>query len=199
MHCCRPQWRRASPATNAEAAHEARRVCDPCQVTFRVARLLSAGRMVISERCHPRDEAEYEGMARPRAQMHRAMPTGAAAAFESGCSLDRPRELMRGHEWAQPAASAGKRSARPKQCAYLLACCFFCAKVLFADNISHIISLHSHFVATDEWREQARHAAALFRRRFAPHMLFQRAGIYRSFQLSMNRSRRRSATSEAPS
>lgn len=32
------------------------------QVTFRVAKLLNAEKLVISERCHPRDEAEYEGM-----------------------------------------------------------------------------------------------------------------------------------------
>lgn len=35
---------------------------DDAQVTFRVAKLLNAEKLVLSERCHPRDEAEYEGM-----------------------------------------------------------------------------------------------------------------------------------------
>ena len=58
--------------------------------------------------------------------------------------------------------------------------------LLFVDNMTHAATLYRS-LARHGWREQARAAAARFRRKFQPVDIFRRAGIYASLGISERR------------
>ena len=135
---------------------------------FRVSQLVSAGRLVISERSYPRDEAEYKGIG-----THAILRLGnVVSAFPQSC----PDPCMT--PFAQFHSPTSVHVTPP---------------VIFApssqDNVSGIVNVSRRLFATlagrDSWQAIAQSAQQRFREHFAPTALFQRAGIYSSFSFSV--------------
>ena len=133
-------------------------------ITFRVAKLLNARRLILSEHAHPKDEVTDASPHTPP-----AIPLGCRSKCHAPLGMLALRPIFPRF----PSAA----------CACQLTQDEYAGMLLFVDNMTHAAALYRG-LARHGWREQARAAAARFRRKFQPVDIFRRAGIYESLGLS---------------